>query len=244
MDNVTICIPVYERSEFLNLTLHNIKNQTYPHDKLTVLIDECKSNKPFIDNLQYVKDVLSPIQVIHTVYNSRSGIGEKRNRLVKNSKTKYIQFFDSDDVYMPNCIQYNYDLLQEKRVKCVGSDKMLFTYINDNYKMSGINCGDQIHLIHEATLFFDRKWFSTTNKFMRRNCGEGKRLFEGMTEKQVAISDVRKVMICLVHNSNTVPKERFKDDMCSLELSSDMKQFIDSVVKQRQPAVKGKTKTI
>jgi glycosyltransferase involved in cell wall biosynthesis len=42
---VSICIPVYERNEFLYLTLSNIKRQTYPHNKLTVIIDECKTSE-------------------------------------------------------------------------------------------------------------------------------------------------------------------------------------------------------
>lgn len=223
METVTIATPVYQRNEFLPLWLNNIKSQTHPHELITVLIDECKSDKPFIDDLQKVKEFLHPMNVVHNVYNSRSGIGEKRNRLVKNSKTKYIQFFDSDDFYFPYAIEYNLMLLKDKQVKCVGSDKMLFCYVDDEYKLSGINCGNKIHLIHEATLFFDRKWFSTTNKFQRKNCGEGKRLFEGISPKQVAISDVKNVMICICWSGNTVNKEQFKDETYKNILDDSLK---------------------
>jgi len=225
-DEISILLPVYQRNEFLHLFLINVKSQTYNHDKLTVCIDECESDTPFIPNIDYVKQVLHPIKVDHRVYKSRSGIGEKRNRLIKNSKTKYVQFMDSDDFYFPNCLEYNIKLLKSNNVKCVGSDKMLFTYTDDNFRMSGINCGDKINLIHEATLFMDRKWFNTTNKFTKRNTGEGKRLFEGINPKYVAISDVKEVMICICHSGNTVPKDRFKVETNEQYLSDDVKEHL------------------
>tara|TARA_R110002020_G_scaffold402399_1_gene612573 strand:+ start:1332 stop:2048 length:717 start_codon:yes stop_codon:yes gene_type:complete len=225
-DEISILLPVYRRNEFLHLFLMNVKSQTYDHNKLTLCIDECESDTPFIPNIDYVKQVLHPIKVDHRVYNSRSGIGEKRNRLVKNAKTKYVQFMDSDDFYFPDAIQYNYNLLKSNNVKCVGSDKMLFTYMDDNCRMAGINCADQIHLIHEATLFFDRKWFHTTNKFTRRNCGEGKRLFEGINPKYVSISDVKNIMICICHKNNTVNKDRFKVETNEQYLSEDIKEHL------------------
>ena len=225
-DEISILLPVYKRNEFLHLFLMNVKSQTYDHNKLTVCIDECESDRPFIPNINYVKQVLHPIKVEHRVYKSRSGIGEKRNRLVKNARTKYVQFFDSDDFYFPHCLENNYNLLKENNVKCVGSDKMLFCYTDDNFRMSGINCGDKINLIHEASLFFDRKWFFSTNKFTKRNTGEGKRLFEGINPKYVAISDVKNVMICICHSHNTVPKDRFKVETNEQYLTDDVKEHL------------------
>jgi len=213
---VSILIPVFQRHEFLNLTLYNIKSQNYPHTKLRVVIDECESADPFIrglDEYKQVCDYLYPIPVIHNTYPKKSPIGFKRNRLVKTATTRYCQFFDTDDLYKPSAIKYNYELLREKRVKCVGSDKMLFCFTKDNFGLCGINCGDQIPLIHEATLFFDRKWFASTPKFATNSKGEGKKLLAGMSDKLVAISDVMRVMVCLVHENNTVDKEQFKRNL-------------------------------
>ena len=226
-DEISILLPVYKRNEFLHLFLMNVKSQTYDHNKLTVCIDECESDRPFIPNINYVKQVLHPIKVEHRVYKNRSGIGEKRNRLVKNARTKYVQFFDSDDFYFPHCLENNYNLLKENNVSCVGSDKMLFTYVDDNFRMSGINCGDKINLIHEASLFFDRKWFNSTNKFTKRNTGEGKRLFEGINPKYVAISDIKNVMICICWSGNTVSKERFKVESNEQYLTDDFKEHLE-----------------
>lgn len=227
-DEISILLPVFERNQFLQLFLANVKSQTYDHTKLTVCIDECHSHdRPFIPNLNYIKQVLHPIKVDHRVYKSRSGIGEKRNRLVKNATTKYVQFFDSDDVYFPDAIKYNYNLLKQNDVSCVGSDKMLFSYVDDDFRLAGIDCGNKIHQIHEASLFFNRKWFNTTNKFTKRNTGEGKRLFEGINEKHVAISDIKNVMICICWSGNTVPKDHFKVETNEQYLSEDIREHLE-----------------
>ena len=229
--DVSILLPVYKRHEFLTLTLYNIKTQEYPHSKLTLIIDECKSDEPFIrDITEYntICEYLKPINVIHNCYNQRKTIGEKRNRLIKSSRSQYCQFFDSDDLYKPTAISYNYNLLKDRGVKCVGSDKMIFCYTEDNFQMSGINCGNRIGLIHEATMFFNRKWFVSTNKFARSSRGEGGRFFEGLTEKQVAISDIKKVMICLVHQKNTVKKDKFKKDL--VPMNDDLIVFLRSIL--------------
>ena len=216
LPEVSILIPVFQRHEFLNLVLYNIKSQNYPHRKLRVIIDECQSADPFIRGIEEYNDVceyLYPIPVIHNIYPVKSTIGAKRNRLVKTATPPYCQFFDTDDLYKPSAIRYNYELLKDKSVKCVGSDKMLFCYTQDDFQICGITCGDQIHMIHEATLFFDRKWFASTSKFARNSKGEGKRLLEGLSSKVVAISDVMKVMVCLVHQNNTVNKDKFKNKL-------------------------------
>jgi len=229
---ITILTPVFKRNEFLQLWLLNIKNQTYPHEHLKVIVDECKSDEPFIQDIEEVKEYLFPIQIEHNVYNSRSGIGEKRNRLIKSCSTPIFQFFDSDDLYFPECVKYNYELMQAEKVSCVGSDKMVFSYVNDDYKLSGIDCGNKISLIHEATIMAKKKWFMSSNKFQKRNCGEGKRLFEGQTNKHVAISDVRHVMLCLVHDGNTVAKDSFKDEDTDKRLNSNIIELLDTIFKK------------
>ena len=232
MEDITILTPVYKRNEFLQLWLMNIKNQSYSHKHLKVIVDECKSDEPFIRNIEEVKQYLSPIQIEYKVYNSRSGIGEKRNRLIKSCKTPIFQFFDSDDLYFSECVKYNYELMQKNKVQCVGSDKMVFAYVHDDYKLCGIDCGNKLSLIHEATIMARKKWFNTTNKFQRRNCGEGKRLFEGMTKKQVAISDVKYVMCCLCHDGNTVPKDQFKNEDTDKTLDTNLTDFLDTIFKK------------
>ncbi len=165
---VSICIPVYERNEFLYLTLSNIKRQTYPHDKLTVIIDECKSNNPFITDISQVRQYLHPIKLIHKVYNSRSGIGEKRNRLVKTATTKYIQFFDTDDFYLPNYVSTSVFTLIYNNKKACGSANMILTNGKQYFKQRCVN----LHLINEGTLIMNREWYLSSGLYLNQSHSE------------------------------------------------------------------------
>ena len=83
-------------------------------------------------------------------------------------------------------------------------------------------------MIHEATLFFDRKWFASTPKFATNSKGEGKKLLEGLSPKLVAISDVMRVMVCLVHENNTIDKELFKRNLTPM--NEDLVVFLKGLL--------------
>jgi glycosyltransferase involved in cell wall biosynthesis len=225
-DIITILTPVYGRHSFLPLWLNNIKNQMYPHEKIHVIVDECHSDNLFIQDIDKVREFLHPIKITHNVYHSRSCIGIKRNRLVKNCQSRLFMFFDSDDIYLPTALSYSYKMLKNHKVKCVGSDKMLFSYVDEDFKMCGIDCNNQIALIHEATLLADKKWFNSTCKFQRNSRGEGKQLFSGISPKDVCITDVSKIMVCLCHKGNTVNKDNFKREEMDSRLSECYIDFI------------------
>lgn len=229
VEPITILTPVYGRNKFFSLWLNNIVNQDYPHDKIEVIIDECIDNEttPFMgDQLEMIRKAIHPIKINHFTTRNRRTIGEKRNNLIKLCKTKIFCFMDSDDLYYPTYLSYSYQMLKENNVKLVGSDKMTFTYINNNFKLTKIDCGDQIVQIHEATIMSYKKFFNSTCKFKRNSAGEGKNLFSGLKDKDVFISDVDKIMICICHEDNTVNKDRFKDQQIFGNMLPEIIEYI------------------
>jgi len=229
--DITILTPVYKRNNFLQLWLYNIKNQNYNHNNLQVIIDECESDEPFIEDMNFVKSFLHPIKVYRVVKHRRS-IGEKRNHLIKLCKTKVFAFMDSDDIYLPTYISYSYDMMKKNNVKLVGSDQMAFTFPKENYKITFINCGGNPKMIHEATLMCDKKFFNSTCKFKKSSQGEGQNIFQGLKKKNVFITDIRRLMICIVHSSNTIDKSRFSDSKyeSGIHLEEDIIKFINNII--------------
>jgi glycosyltransferase involved in cell wall biosynthesis len=226
---ISILVPVYKRNKFLSLLLFNLAQQKYPHHKITLIIDECKSDEPFIEDVEKIRDMIKPIKLQHHVNNNRRSIGEKRNNLVKLCKTKIFAFMDSDDLYQPTYLTHSYEYLtSDKQIGVVGSDKMLFVYPRDNFKITYINCGDNVHMIHEATMVGFKKFFNSTCKFKRSSRGEGGNLFEGLKDHQVKITDVRKCMICVCHDDNTVNKDMFnrEDKTLDIPFEPSLKEFI------------------
>jgi hypothetical protein len=140
---------------------------------------------------------------------------------------------DSDDMYMPTYVSHSYKMLKQNKVGLVGSDKMVFTFPKHDFKLTAIDCKDNISMIHEATMMATKKFFNSTCKFKKNSRGEGVNLFEGLKEHQVFITDIRMLMICLVHDDNTVDKDRFNPETLGnldFELDDDMKNFIKSIL--------------
>jgi len=221
LPEITILVPTWNRTKFLPLFLMNLKNQNYPHDKLKLIIDDDGSEK-FISDIQEVKRILYPIQVKYINNKPKRTIGKKRNDLIKECETKIFCFMDDDDVYLPTYISYSYETMKQKRAGCVGSDKMLFCMSQKNFDIHAINCGDNVKLIHEATIMMTKKWFRASCGFADGSQGEGKNLFFGM-ESKVAITDVRRIMCCLQHEGNTVEKLQFAKDENKLDIRLDDK---------------------
>jgi len=244
LPEMTILIPVYERHEFLPLVMMNIRAQDYPLDKLKVIIFECESENPFIDNLDYFRDAMHPVQVTHMNSIKRLTIGEKRNKLIKSCQTKYFAFMDSDDLYLPTYLRYSYSMLYQSKSKLVGSNKMIFTHVNDNFRMTKLDCGDNPGLIHEATMMSSVKYFNSTCKFAKNSKGEGCNLFQGLSDKDIYISNIEPCMICIDHGANTVPKERWNVEKHHLpddyDLSDDVKEFITQMLCRGIAINKGK----
>ncbi len=221
MDRISILVPTYKRNKFLPLLLRNVMIQDYPKELLTLLIQDDSPNgeeliKP--EDIKKVKEHLHPVKLDYKRYHTKKTIGEKRNSLVKSAKDKIVVFLDDDDIYMPTYISYSYNMLKGNKVGCVGSNQMLFCMSQKNYEVYGINCGNNISLIHEATIMMTKKWFNSTCKFARNSQGEGKNLFNG-AEKNVFNTDIAKVMICLAHDGNTIDKMRFAEDDNKMDIT-------------------------
>jgi len=214
---VSIIIPCYKRRKFVSLILTNIVHMDYPKDKIEVCILQ---DGP--------EDLLKPHEIeyfkkesgcdINYKYekNIRRSIGEKRNKLVKMASHKICACMDSDDIYLPTYLRYSVSALKEFKAGITSSAGMLFIYPKLDYKLTGIRCGYK-HQGHEACSVFTKRHFKSMGGFISRgkesNMGEGVKMI-AYNEKQMVNLDVRKLMVCVVHDGdegNTINKDRFKD---------------------------------
>ena len=143
--NVSILTPIFDRKVFLPLMLCNMKLINYPKERLEwVILDSWGRNgtiaKPLFENNDIINKVSKEIGIkIKYEYRKEAmEIGKKRNQLVKMSSNNIVINYDSDDIYLPNYIQYSVGTLLKNKRQCVGSPQMLFIYPNDNYKITYI----------------------------------------------------------------------------------------------------------
>ena len=204
---------------------------TYPQNHIKIIIDDDGSER-FISDEQQIKDFLHPITLTYITDKPKRTIGKKRHDLIKACKTKIFCFMDDDDIYIPTYLEHSYQVMKENKVGCVGSDKMIFCMTQKNFDIHAIDCGNNARLIHEATIMMTQKFYRASCGFENSSQGEGANLFTGHT-KDVAITDINKIMVCVAHTGNTVAKEQFATDLNKLdiEMTDDIINELKNILK-------------
>lgn len=94
---VSICIPTYNRKNYLKEAIDSILAQTYK-DYEIVIVDDGSTD----GTEEMIKSLNLPI-MYHRQPNS--GDAAARNKLIELARGKYISFLDSDDLLMPDAIK-------------------------------------------------------------------------------------------------------------------------------------------
>lgn len=211
--NISILTPTWNRREFLPLMLHNILNFNYDKNKMEwVIADDHPTNPLFKSQVEVneVKKKLLPIKFNYIRDTRRHlTIGEKRNLLVKSAKYKLCAFMDDDDIYIESYLKHSINVMKQGKYSCVGCNSMLFIYPNHNYQMSHIQC-EAKRQNHEATMVFTKKYFNSMGGFPKSSRGEGAKFID-YNEKNVGITEIGYIMVCVCHQGNTCNKDIFLD---------------------------------
>ena len=115
---VTIIMPAYNCERFLRDAVESVKEQTYTDWKL-LIIDDCSKDrtKALAEKLANSDD---RIIVLHNKENS--GVSKTRNRGIQESESEWIAFLDSDDMWEPEKLEKQFNLIAQKP-----EAKLLFT---------------------------------------------------------------------------------------------------------------------
>ena len=102
---VSICMPTYNRNNFMPLMIFNLQEFTYPDKALLEWVIDDDGTEPLftsIDHLNEIKKLIYPITINYKYSKDRKSIGVKRNNMVKQANYKHLAMMDSDDIYMPS----------------------------------------------------------------------------------------------------------------------------------------------
>lgn len=123
---VSICIPTYNGSQFLNDALLSITQQTYKNFEVVISDDgSCDDSIQIAENFK--KRNSFPV----FIYNhSPSGIGANWNNCISKSNGEYIKFLFQDDLLIPDCVRTMVEILNEN--KEFGMVACKRTIINEN----------------------------------------------------------------------------------------------------------------
>ena len=106
--DVTIVLPNYNSSLFIEQTLNSILKQSYNNWKL-VIVDDCSDNKTkaILKKFFYHKKIK-----IYWLKKNR-GAAYCRNFAIKNIRSKYIAFIDSDDLWKKNKLKNKINFMKK-----------------------------------------------------------------------------------------------------------------------------------
>lgn len=115
---VTIGIPVYNVEKYIRLAMDSALAQTF--ESIEYLIcDDCgtDSSMDIIREYQKTHPRGKDIRIVCQPRNM--GIGEVRNRIVKEAQGRYLFFLDGDDIITVNAIQLLYEAAQNNNAQVV-----------------------------------------------------------------------------------------------------------------------------
>lgn len=123
---ISIVMPVYNASAFLESSLHNLQKQSYENIEIVIVNDGSTDSSEEI--IKKVTDEDSRFKYFKT---ENLGVSHARNYGLSKITGDYVCFVDSDDVVDKNMIKENYELLCKHKASTVINDCY---YYNDKIK--------------------------------------------------------------------------------------------------------------
>ena len=141
---VDIILPNFNSSDSINETIKSIVDQTFKNWKL-IIVDDCSDKKTKTILKKFAKN--KKIKIFWLKKNK--GAGYCRNYAIKKSKSPYLAFIDSDDIWKKNKL--------ETQLRFMENNKYLFTYTS--YK----TFGKKIKFISPAKEYDFKKFINDTS---------------------------------------------------------------------------------
>lgn len=117
-NDVTIAIPLYRAEKYIKECLNSALAQSYSHIDFLVIDDACDDHSvDIVVQMQKEHSRGKDIRLIRHTQNV--GIGETRNHLIAEAKTKYLFFLDADDIIAENAIQILHDAAEKYQTDLV-----------------------------------------------------------------------------------------------------------------------------
>ena len=108
---VSVIMPIYNAEKYLAETLNSIFDQDYENIEI-VLVDDCSKDGSAKIISEYQKN--HP-EIIYYLQEKNMGAGAARNKALELAQGQYVAFLDSDDIWLPQKISKQIQLMQETK---------------------------------------------------------------------------------------------------------------------------------
>ena len=123
MKKISVVVPTYNRQLTIERCINSILNQTIPVEEIVIVDDGSNDN-----TLKIIKAI--NCNKIKVIKQNHRGAQAARNLGILNSTGDYIAFLDSDDEWLPNCIETYYKYINDDFDKVLYADCYILNETN------------------------------------------------------------------------------------------------------------------
>ncbi len=107
---VSVIMPIYNAEKYLAETLNSIFIQDYKNIEI-VLVDDCSKDNSATMIADFQRE--HP-EIVYYLQEKNMGAGAARNKALELAQGQYVAFLDSDDIWQPNKISRQIELMKLK----------------------------------------------------------------------------------------------------------------------------------
>ncbi len=108
MELVSIIMPSYNTGKYISETIDSVLVQTYKHWEL-IIVDDCSVD----ETDEVVRHYLSDSRIKYLRNERNFGAAVCRNRALREAKGKWIAFLDSDDLWLPQKLEWQIKFMRK-----------------------------------------------------------------------------------------------------------------------------------
>lgn len=121
---VSVVMPTYNHARFIGEAIESVLNQTYDNFEL-IIIDNYST-----DNTAEIVASYHDNRIKYLKFRNHGIIAASRNHGIKNSNGKYIAFLDSDDIWLPQKLELQENLMESNPE--IGMSYVLYSHLLDD----------------------------------------------------------------------------------------------------------------
>lgn len=168
---VSIIIPVYNVSSYIERCIESVMNQTYKEIEC-IIVDDTSPDDSIVKCHKMIAEYDGPIKFTILHHEQNHGISGARNTGTKASSGDYLFYLDSDDEIKPSCIETllnpmiedsSIDMVQGNHIEEKGGQEMMYFKGTSSIVVS---CH---HDIYEHYFKYHHICASAWNKLIRRS---------------------------------------------------------------------------
>ncbi len=129
-DLVSVIIPFYNEKFYFEECIQSVLDQSYKNIEIIIINDGSKSK--YLQILENVKN--KNLDKIRLYHKENGGVSSARNLGIQKAKGKYISFIDSDDIWLPNKIEHQINIIKTKNLKFIHG---AYFILDKNQKLIG-----------------------------------------------------------------------------------------------------------